>query len=63
MNQLPAARCRYQRLLELNDAVDFDDLLSLAVALLQTVPEVRQHYHELLRHVLVDEFQVGGWVA
>lgn len=41
-----------------NNAVDFDDLLGLTVALLQQVPSVRQMLQDAWRHVLVDEFQV-----
>ena len=37
--------------------MDFDDLLSAAVALLRTSDEARQHYQQKWRHVLVDEFQ------
>jgi DNA helicase-2/ATP-dependent DNA helicase PcrA len=48
---------RYQELLQLNNAVDFDDLLFYATRLLQENPSVREKYAHRFRHVLVDEFQ------
>ncbi len=45
-----------QRLLAAN-AMDFDDLLLVAVNLLQACPDVLEHYQERFRHVLVDEYQ------
>ncbi len=45
-----------QRLLAAN-AMDFDDLLLIAVNLLQACPDVLEHYRERFRHVLVDEYQ------
>src|SRR5579875_295445 len=47
----------YQRRLLDASAMDFDDLLSVTVALLQSFPEVLAHYQERFRHVLVDEYQ------
>lgn len=47
----------YQRKLFQNNAVDFDDLLRLAVELLQKNPEVLAGYQEQFRYVLVDEYQ------
>jgi hypothetical protein len=43
--------------------VDFDDLLSLAVQLLQTQPDVLTWYRKKFKHILVDEFQVGHMMA
>ncbi len=48
---------RYQELLRVNNALDFDDLLTQAVHLFRTVPEVRAAYQEHYHHILVDEFQ------
>ncbi len=45
-----------QRLLAAN-AMDFDDLLLVAVNVLQACPDVLEHYRERFRHVLVDEYQ------
>ena len=38
-------------------AMDFDDLLSVTVALFQQFPDVLEHYRRRFRHVLVDEYQ------
>ena len=53
------ARCyaAYQDHLRRANAVDFDDLISLTVRVLQGVPGVAEHYHRRFRHVLVDEYQ------
>jgi DNA helicase-2/ATP-dependent DNA helicase PcrA len=48
---------RYQELLQVNNAVDFDDLLFYAARILQENPAVREKYAQRFRHVLVDEFQ------
>lgn len=48
---------RYQRALEASAAMDFDDLLRLAVLLFQTRPEVLAAYQERFRYILVDEYQ------
>lgn len=45
------ARCRRA------DALDFDDLLYYANILLRDHPEVRRHYQEFYRYILVDEYQ------
>ena len=37
--------------------MDFDDLLGNAVKLLQTCPDLLEHYQRRFRHVLVDEYQ------
>ena len=47
----------YQRRLMRASAVDFDDLIGHTVALLQSFPDVAEHYHRKFRHVLVDEYQ------
>lgn len=47
----------YQKQLQINNALDFDDMLLLAVKLLETSDEVRTKYHNRFKHVLVDEFQ------
>jgi DNA helicase-2/ATP-dependent DNA helicase PcrA len=48
---------RYQRRLAESSATDFDDLIMLTVNLLQSKPEVAEHYRRRFRHVLVDEYQ------
>ncbi len=47
----------YQERLRLSHAVDFDDLLMLAVLLFRDHPHVLEYYQNLWRYVLVDEYQ------
>lgn len=47
----------YEKQLQSNNAIDFDDMLLLTVNLLTTNEEVRNKYHERFTHMLVDEFQ------
>lgn len=47
----------YQEKLRENNAVDFDDLLFLAVRLLQENDEVREKYQSRFQYILVDEYQ------
>jgi DNA helicase-2/ATP-dependent DNA helicase PcrA len=47
----------YQRALQDQQGVDFDDLLTLSVKLLQENDHLRQHYQERFLYVLVDEYQ------
>lgn len=47
----------YQKQLQLNNALDFDDMLLMAVKLLETSQEVREKYFGRFKHILVDEFQ------
>jgi DNA helicase-2/ATP-dependent DNA helicase PcrA len=49
-------RLYQDRLLRAN-ALDFDDLIMMTVALLQLFPDVAEHYRRRFRHVLVDEYQ------
>jgi DNA helicase-2/ATP-dependent DNA helicase PcrA len=48
---------RYQQLLGLNNAFDFDDLLLQVVRLFDAHPEVLAKYQRTYEHILVDEFQ------
>ncbi|HJQ34119.1 MAG TPA: UvrD-helicase domain-containing protein, partial [Pyrinomonadaceae bacterium] len=47
----------YEERLVNNNAVDFDDLLILTVRLLRKREDVRAHYNERFRYILVDEYQ------
>jgi DNA helicase-2/ATP-dependent DNA helicase PcrA len=47
----------YQRKLQENRALDFDDLLMQAVRLFEEHVEVRERYQQRYLHVLVDEYQ------
>lgn len=53
------ARCyaKYQAQLKENNALDFDDIIYITVALLQKYPDVRDFYRRKFRYVLVDEYQ------
>ncbi len=48
---------RYQQLLELQNTVDFDDMLMLTIKIFQSKPEILAHYRETYRYLLVDEYQ------
>ncbi len=47
----------YQRQLKLHNAVDFDDLLGLAVDLLEGHADVREQWQSIYHYIMVDEFQ------
>ncbi len=47
----------YQRCLQDNAAVDFDDLLMRTVQLLRRHPDVLERYQHRLRYIMVDEYQ------
>ena len=48
---------RYQELLRTSGALDFDDLLMMAVRLFEAHDDVLRKYQQRFVHVLVDEFQ------
>jgi len=54
---LAQAYSRYQERLREANAFDFDDLIMTTVHLLQTFPQVAEHYRRRFRHVMVDEYQ------
>ncbi len=54
---LAQAYSSYQRRLRQANALDFDDLIMTTVNVLQTFPDVAEHYRRRFRHVLVDEYQ------
>jgi DNA helicase II / ATP-dependent DNA helicase PcrA len=54
---LGAVFARYQTELKTLNAVDFDDLLALAVRLLSEHPDVRERWRNRFRYLMVDEFQ------
>lgn len=47
----------YQTKLKTNNALDFDDLLMLAVELLEYNPTVREKYQDKFHYILIDEYQ------
>lgn len=48
---------RYQELLRINRAFDFDDLINSTVQLFQDQPQVLERYQQRFRYVMVDEYQ------
>ncbi len=48
---------RYEELLRVNRAFDFDDLINVVVRLFQERPDVLERYQQRYRYVLVDEYQ------
>jgi len=48
---------KYQEELEKSNAVDFDDLLVLAIKLFSSKKEILSKYQDRYRYILVDEFQ------
>ncbi|RFO94943.1 ATP-dependent DNA helicase Rep [Rhodoferax lacus] len=55
--QVAVVMARYEERLSAYQSVDFDDLISLPLKLLQNHPEVRQRWQAQMGHVLVDEYQ------
>ncbi len=47
----------YQNLLEMQNSVDFDDMLLLAWRVLSEYPEVAEQYREHYHYLLIDEYQ------
>ncbi len=54
---LSSVYTRYQARLRQAHALDFDDLITTTVHLLQAFPAVAEHYRRRFRQVLVDEYQ------
>ena len=52
-----AAYEKYQELLELQNLVDFDDMLMLTWRVFKEFPEVLEKYRERYRYLMVDEYQ------
>lgn len=48
---------KYQELLRLNRALDFDDLINTTTRLFQEAPKVLEEYQERYRYLMVDEYQ------
>lgn len=47
----------YQRELRSANAVDFDDIIFLTVKLFEEFPDVLEHYRNLYKYIMVDEYQ------
>ena len=55
--RIAALYALYQKKLTTNNAMDFDDLMNVAVRLLEEKPEVLTKYQQRFRYILVDEYQ------
>lgn len=47
----------YQKRLKNANAVDFDDIIMLTVEIFEKYPDVLEHYQNLYKYILVDEYQ------
>lgn len=47
----------YQERLQINNSVDFDDLLMLPIILFKKNPDILQRYQERFKYILIDEYQ------
>ncbi len=47
----------YQEMLTAANAVDFDDIIFLTVKLFEEYPDVLEHYRNLYKYIMVDEYQ------
>jgi DNA helicase II / ATP-dependent DNA helicase PcrA len=54
---LAAVYSRYNERLRQSNALDFDDLLLMTVALLERFPNLSAYYSDWYRYILVDEYQ------
>jgi len=52
----------YQRSLKVYNALDFDDLLTVPIALFETHPEILEKYRQRYRYILIDEFQDTSFI-
>ena len=47
----------YQKYLQENNALDFDDIINLTIKILKNNKDVKKYYADKFQHVLVDEYQ------
>jgi DNA helicase II / ATP-dependent DNA helicase PcrA len=48
---------KYDELMRINQALDFDDLINVTARLLQDNPQVLERYQDRYRYIMVDEYQ------
>lgn len=48
---------RYEKKLQENNALDFDDILTKTLQLFEQIPEILDHYQERYKYIMVDEYQ------
>ncbi len=56
-NQIASVYEMYQKELKKADAMDFDDIIVNTVRLLEKYPDVRRHYQNKFKYIMVDEYQ------
>ncbi|MBS0633021.1 MAG: ATP-dependent helicase [Verrucomicrobia bacterium] len=56
-HRLPAFATKYEKMKREQSVVDYDDLLTGWLALLEKSPEVAEYFSHRFRHLLVDEYQ------
>ena len=61
LNELNKIYSAYQKYLRANDLVDFGDMISETIRLLENDPVILQSYLDKYRYVLVDEFQDNNY--
>ncbi|MDS8935015.1 UvrD-helicase domain-containing protein, partial [Streptococcus pneumoniae] len=47
----------YQKRLQKNQSLDFDDLIMMTLRLFETVPDVLEYYQDKFHYIHVDEYQ------
>ncbi|MDR2618968.1 MAG: UvrD-helicase domain-containing protein [Treponema sp.] len=52
----------YQQSLKIYNALDFDDLLTVPIALFEEHPEILEKYRRRYRYIMVDEFQDTSFI-
>lgn len=57
LEKIALAYKEYQRRLQANNAVDFDDIIYLTVMLLEQFEDVREYYQRKFKYILIDEYQ------
>lgn len=55
--QLCRAYAEYEKVLQKNNALDFDDLIFKTVELFKAWPSVLEYYQDKFRYIMVDEYQ------
>ncbi|MCD8380422.1 MAG: UvrD-helicase domain-containing protein [Lachnospiraceae bacterium] len=55
--QIAQAYVEYQKVLQKNNAMDFDDIIVKCVELFKTCPDVLENYQNRFRYIMVDEYQ------
>jgi DNA helicase-2/ATP-dependent DNA helicase PcrA len=55
--KIAALYSAYENALRANNALDFDDLISMPVRLFKSVPEALERNSRRFRHILIDEYQ------